>query len=68
MLSWITRSDKNPKIKIDNRAEESDDYPFALRIGYDISLLLTEDEMSQLYTEVTESLLAFDFDKGRING
>jgi hypothetical protein len=61
MLSWITKLDKDAKVKIDNR--EDTDYPFALRIGYDLSVLLTEDEMSQLYTEVTESLFAFDFGK-----
>jgi len=61
MLSWITNSDKDAKVKIDNR--EDTDYPFALTIGYYLSVLLTEDEMSQLYTEVTESLFAFDFNK-----
>lgn len=68
MLSWITRSDQNCKIAIKNRTEVSDDYPFVLYIGDYLSVMLTEDELSQLFTEVNESLFAFDFDKGRLNG
>jgi len=68
MLSWITRSDKDCKITIRNREEESDDYPFVLYIGDYLSVMLTEDELSQLFTEVNESLFAFDFNKGKVNG
>lgn len=68
MLSWITRSDKNCKITIKNRTEVSDDYPFVLYVGDYLSVMLTEDELTQLYTEVNESLFAFDYDKGKLNG
>ena len=65
MLSWITKSDKKAEVKINSR--EDTDYPFSLAIGYDLTVLLSEDEMSQLYTEVTESLFAFEYAKGKTN-
>lgn len=68
MLSWITRSDKDCEIKINIRDDVLDDYPFALNIGSYLTLLLTEDELSQLHTEVNESLFTFDFSKSKLNG
>jgi hypothetical protein len=66
MLSWITRSDKNCKVTINNR--DCDEYPFVLYFGDNLSIMLTKDELNKLHTETNNSLFEFYYDKVEVDG
>lgn len=67
MIIGTTQGVTDPEIKMRIRVKDSKEYPFSLRINHNFTLLLTEDEMTKLYTEVTETLHAYDFYSETVN-
>lgn len=62
------QSDDKATIEIRVRKKESKDYPFSLRFGYHVNILLTKEELDKLYTEVTETIYAEELYNETIDG